>query len=419
MPKHSNKPKHPNKKTHPRTVTIKLPYLTFRKLYQHKENIGFGDKSLEDFFQYLTQGINLTPTISEHCQQTTRRDCLPMWMRSFADNLPYIRWGDNITLEIPEGSRGRSITELAAEMPILEFEGAFPLTEAPVEEFNGVKVKNPPAGSAIVIGRGPDVWKHKHLEMLADAINSGRYKGLVCATDGMLIECLKRGIIPDVTLSVDGSPIIQKWYDDPLVRKYGEKLKIILLVSIDHKVYQICRKAGCKVYWAMPLWDDYREAESFTRIQRLMTTTKEGENGLPASMSGGNAGTMLWAMASDLFKRAPVGLIGFDMGYPEGTPLGQTSYYSAVSAEYSKGGRPLSKLIPVAFQEVYHPIFKTKAFFDAVFFGYRESFIELQQNTRPWFRHCGGTYNCTEGGTLFGEGVTCIPFADFLKKFPK
>ena len=47
--------------------------------------------------------------------------------------------------------------------------------------------------SAIVIGRGPSIKKHNHLELLANS----DYTGSILCCDGALINTLKSGVTPD------------------------------------------------------------------------------------------------------------------------------------------------------------------------------------------------------------------------------
>ena len=47
--------------------------------------------------------------------------------------------------------------------------------------------------SAVVIGRGPSIKKHGHLELLAKS----NYNGSIICTDGSLINALKSGITPE------------------------------------------------------------------------------------------------------------------------------------------------------------------------------------------------------------------------------
>uniref|UniRef100_A0A6M3K5X2 6-hydroxymethylpterin diphosphokinase MptE-like domain-containing protein n=1 Tax=viral metagenome TaxID=1070528 RepID=A0A6M3K5X2_9ZZZZ len=380
-------------------IRVKINQNTFRKLRKMAEDKGFGDDDMDAFFRYITQDMASNQTVDDDIKETTMKGMLPMWMRNFADNLPYIRFGDDLRLE-RGSSKMRDIRELGMPMPQI---------------VDGHWIPEPKP--AIVIGRGPSVFKHKHIKMLSEAVHSGEYTGYICATDGVLIECLKYDLIPDLTLTVDGSPIIKKWFDHPLVKEHAKKLKLIFLTTVNHQVYQIVRNFGCKVYWAMALWDNWTEETSFTKITRLMATVNSGETPIPAIQTGGNAGTCIWAMTIDILKAAPTCLIGYDMGYPEGTKLEETPYFSGVMLASKEQNIPIANCISQVFEKFYHPVFKTYAHADLVFQNYRKSLLQMQNQTYPWYRLHGGTINCSEGGTLYGENITCMKFERFLEKF--
>lgn len=364
----------------------------FDKLTKLKERDGFGNKSFEDWFHYITRDVSLARDV---IAETTMHDFLPMWLRNFAENLPYIRYGNDT--EVCKGSKRQSIEDLAEPMPEI--------------------IKSPPKGSGIVIGRGPDVFTHKHIEVLAGAVHSGRYKGFIGASDGMLIECLKNDLVPDITLSVDGSPIITKWYDHPLVEKYGAQLKVILMLSVHNSVFQVLRKNRVQIYWVVPLFDNFTKDTSYTKMHRLMTTTEINLKPISAMTAGGCAGNALWAAVADLFKRSPIGLIGYTCGYPEGYNIEKTSYFSTAVEECKKVNVNPASIISSFTKEYYHPYFKCKAYTDGVFETYRESFLQMQTQTYPWYDFYGGTWNLTEGGVLFGPKIKCATLEEFLCKF--
>jgi hypothetical protein len=398
-------------------VTFDCSPLTWDKINKLRKQQGYFDKPFEEWLKYLTRDTTTGTLPSEQIEKSMREGgMLDLWMNNFAMNFPYIKWGDGVQLQTPENSEPHSISALATPMPILEGEAGYAeAKDAPVDNRYGTNCKYPPQSAALVIGRGPSVFKNKHLEMLADAIAKKEFKGKIIIPDGILIDCLSHNIIPDYTITVDGSPIIEKWYNHPLVAKYGPKLKTILAVTIHHETYKLIVKNGLKVYWYEPLWDDWRQNESFTRMQRLMTKSKRDPNGIPAASSGGNSGACAFAMASAVLKCAPVGLVGMDYGYPEGTKIGETPYYSSYMT--MSGGN--LDAIAYNYQEVYHPFFKTKATIDHVFANYRRAFLSMQKASKPWYLLYGGTINCTEGGTIYGEGINCMYFKTFLEKYGK
>jgi hypothetical protein len=407
----------------PRT---KVDYWTFRKLRALKSRV-VGAKGWDEWFKYLARDVNIEPSLHERVMYGTFKVLMQTWMHNFGDNILNIRYGDDITeqitngrilISIPENFKQTTVADLAEWAPILENEPEYAKAEAKegrMGEIAGMKVKCPPKGSAIVVGRGPSLFKHGQLKLLAEKSENGEYNGIVVASDGALIPCLEAGVIPDYVVSVDGAPIIRKWFEHPLVEKYGEIMKWVASVTINHDVYLAGRKAGLEVYWFNPTFDDWRQNETWTRLQRLLSTTPKYDMGVPAMNSGGNAGACAWIFAMQVLKRSPVALIGVDFGYPEGTPLQETQYFNQILAE-AHGDL---NVIKEAYPKFYHPVFKEHAFADLIFFHYRQAFIDLQEMTDLWYRLYGGTINCTEGGTLFGQGITCMKLQEFLEKWKK
>ena len=77
-------------------------------------------------------------------------------------------------------------------------------------ESNTIKQKS---NSAIVIGRGPSIKKHKHLQLLAES----DYRWSIICTDGSLIGALDAGITPEkfpkfYVVTIDPYQIIEKFY---------------------------------------------------------------------------------------------------------------------------------------------------------------------------------------------------------------
>jgi hypothetical protein len=350
---------------------------TLKKMQRLRINDGFGRRTWGKWFDYRFKNELMKESSLQVVDNSTRDNMLIMWVKSFALNLTDIRAGKTITDIVPENAEAID------------------------------KGEKPHLGSAVIVGAGPSVWNHKHLDLLKEYVDSGKYKGIVCTTDRMLEPCLERGIIPEISVGVDGSPIIKKFYVNSLVEKYASQLKIVINTTTDHGVVEHLKKIGAPIYWFNPLYDDpHRSNESFTKLQRLMTETELHPNGVPAITAGGNAGCATWIIANNLLRRGNLALIGMDMGYPEGTNLEETPYFSALQYAPDPSG-----LIGQFYKKIYHPTFKTNAYVDKIFAHYRESWRGLVLKTMPWTK----TVNCTEGGTLFGEGIECMKFVDWLK----
>lgn len=368
-----------------------IPDTVFQKMIKKKEEDGFFDKSWDEYFEYLFRNVRIETTVDDLISKTTKEGLFRIWVENFADNLNDIRWGKNISKLVPQNP-----------------------DEAP-------------KGTAIVIGRGPSVFHHHHLEMLAES----DYSGVVVTTDGMLYECLKRGVVPDYVLSVDGNrEKIVRWYGDPdfdehfpnatheereknkecieLVNRYGREIKAVLITCVAHNVVKRCKEAGIDIYWFSPIFDDYRQNESFTRLQKMMTVSERNPKGVPAMVAGGNAGTCSWVFVHSILQRIPV-LIGIDFGYLEGTPLEETCYYDGMK----KSGARIEDMIK-AYSEVYNPFFKVKVLTDIIFQHYKKAFLDMCLSTPPWVY----TIQCSPG-ILFSENtlhkIKCMRFEEFLE----
>lgn len=347
-------------------IVVDLPDGTFTKLKHLKESDGFPHASWDEWLKWKAREMPVGKT------ESPTHDLLKLWCSNFAYNLKHILEDDSISALVPDNPN------------IL------------------------PKGPAVVIGAGPSIRRHNHLEMLAQAIASKQYQGIVCASDSMLVSCLKKDIVPDVVATVDGAEIITKFYSHKLVREHGTQIKTCLVNSANPKVVRICKRNKMPIFWFNGMMDDVRYSESWTRLQSYMTRSRKNPDGVPAVSCGGNVGNTLWALTHSLLRRSPIALIGIDLGYPEGEPWEKTGYYSiwlrlagenidAVCGQYKK---------------FYNPYFKTYAFADKVFVNYRRTWLMLARRTPPWVK----TINCTEGGTLWGRGITCMRFKDFLEK---
>ena len=153
--------------------------------------------------------------------------------------------------------------------------------------------------------------------------------------------------------------------------------------------------------------DSYSTFESFTKLQNYMTKSPKNPKGSPAIACGGNCGAAAWVLTHSLLRRSPIALIGIDLGYPEGTPLTETGYYSCYMQ--SAGGD--SGLAIGQYKKIFNPYFKCYAYVDKVFENYRKTWLSMAQRTELWARTC----NCTEGGTLFGDRIESLPFKDWLE----
>lgn len=281
--------------------------------------------------------------------------------------------------------------------------------------------------SALVVSGGPSL----HRQKTAQQIKQSGYRGALVSVDGAMGYCLRNGVVPRYVISVDPHPDrIVRWFGDPdldkrqkddyfsrqemdpqfyenerrynaellaLVDRHGSQIKAILGTSVSPSVTRRCLQAGMDVYWWNPLYDDYDQPDSYSRQAYELV-------GAPCMVTGGNVGSSAWVFAQAILKKRYVALVGMDLGYPPDHPVQNTQYYKELSEMFGERANE-------AFIHVYNPYLQQTWYTDPTYYWYQQVFIEMVKHAH------GETYNCTEGGILFGEGIRFVPLADFLSRF--
>lgn len=283
--------------------------------------------------------------------------------------------------------------------------------------------------SAIIIAAGPSIKRRDPAAIIA----ARRYRGAVIATDSSVSYCLRNGIVPDLTVTLDPHATrIVRWFGDPgltaetlqaddyfsrqdmdeafadelraneeildLIDRHGKNMRIALSTSASQAVVDRVLASGMEIYWWNPMWDDPDNEGGVTwGLQEL--------NGLPAVNAGGNVGSAAWMMADAVLGKRHVALTGMDFAYYDDTPYRNTQYYR--EAVDLVGEDNLDSL----YIRIRNPHTGSLFFTDPAYMWYRESFLELAADAE-----CK-TYNCTGGGILFGEPVSFIPLEEFLEAF--
>lgn len=283
--------------------------------------------------------------------------------------------------------------------------------------------------SAIIISAGPSVHKKNSIPRI---LASG-YKGTIVAVDGAYIACLKAGLIPDFVLTLDPHPTrMVRWFGDPnfeehnkrddyftrqdldvefrknsilqneqhieLVNRYGHQTKAIVATTAPKNVIERLMAARLDAYWWNPLVDDPRSEGSLTQQLHEL-------NHLPCLNTGGNVGTAAWVFAYSILKAKETAVVGMDLGYYIDTPHEKTqTYYELIKHIGDEGD------ITECFEEFEFPLTKERFYLDPTYFWYRRNLLQLLERANTKM------FNCTEGGTLFGDRVECIYLDDFLAR---
>jgi hypothetical protein len=358
-------------------IEFNLSDSTFAKIQALKKSMGFENKEWDAWFSHL---ITLY-------QKPKNGDLEEIMKKLYYDKF-YDEWVKNFALNLGNIWKETSAKELS-----------------PVDsEYHTQK------HSAIVIGRGPSIKKYGHLQLLANS----DYKGAIICCDGALINSLKAGVTPYkfpdfYVVTIDTADIIAKYYDDPIVDKYGHKIRGIFSTVVNPQTVQRARDAGIKIHWLHALFDYNEGKKSFNQTSATMVRAQGHSSGLPAIQTGGNVGTASWFVAWQILKRSTVALIGINHGWNEDDPIESIISHYPLSKELDPNSESFKKLFP----KLYNPEFKCHYILDPIFLYYSKAFKEFITRSPSWLT----TINATQGGSIFGEKIQCSTFEEFLEKF--
>ena len=280
---------------------------------------------------------------------------------------------------------------------------------------------------AIIIAAGPSLRRTN----IAGKIKSAGFDGAIIATDSAMLYCLENGIIPDLVVTVDPHPTrIGRWFGNPKLKEsdlalddyfkrqdmdpafsdelkantkalklldlYGSRIRIALSSSSSPAVVKRAIDTGMEVFWWNPMYDDISLPNSLTRKVFDL-------NELPCINAGGNVGSACWMMADVVLEKRLVAVTGMDFSYYDETPYKNTQYYN--EAVDLVGEENLDAL----YIRIFNPHLKKWFYTDPAYYWYRENFLELALDADCM------TYNCTEGGIIFGEGIIFAPITDFME----
>lgn len=292
-----------------------------------------------------------------------------------------------------------------------------------------VALHNHPPGegdTAIVIAAGPSLKRKNPPEV----IKKNNYKGAVVVTESAMRYCLQEGVIPDLVVTVDPDESrVVRWFGDPtltddkiaaddyfrrqdqddafndeiraneeilkLLKKYGNQMRIALSTTSSPNVVKRAFDVGMEVYWWNPMLDNPDEEGSVS--QKL-----QDSNGFPCINAGGNVGSACWMIAGAALRKSKVALTGVDFSYYDDTPLLNTQYYREIVDLVGE------KNVDALYARFLNPHLNAWFFTDPAYLWYREALLEMVIDAE-W-----QTFNCTEGGIVFGEGIEFLPLADFL-----
>jgi hypothetical protein len=302
------------------------------------------------------------PTKSERLSENTAHALFPQWMINYRRNL------DDI-------DKGKDMLALA-------------------DKYKDCK-------TAIVIGAGPSVQKYNHLKMLADARAQGRYKGVVLATDRILIPCLKAGLIPDIVMSLDGDFEVSEFFKHDLVNKHAHEMDVLFSAVVDNATVKMWPSSG-NVYFFLPHIDTMEGDMSVSRGMFWMTNKT-------VMHTGGNVGAACWFL-SVAMNKDPIALIGMDLSYPDVENIEEIPSFGIYEKMHNGDPEKILK----CFRRDYNPFFKNETITDYIMETYWEVFKSYIDAIHA--AHGLKTINCTGGGRIHdAQGVECMYLDNYVE----
>jgi hypothetical protein len=364
----------------PDNIEFTIKEDTLAKMLSLKKEMGFDEKGWDEWLEFVLNTISFEKKNISELEKIMEKvhfeKSYDEWVKNFSFNLNHI-WQESSARDLDPSSNPNYKKE---------------------------------EHSAIVIGAGPSIPKHNHLEILAKS----NYQGSIICTDRSLKPALKAGITPDkfekyYVTSIDGIEKIKDFYTDPIISNYGHKINGIFSTVVHPLTVQNAREAGIKIHWLHALFDYNEGKKSFNQISALMVRAKNHLKGLPAIQTGGNVGTSSWFIAWQILKCAIVGLIGINHSWDENDSWEIITANFNAAKEIDRSDPLFNKLFP----KIYNPEFKSYCILDPIFQFYSNALKEFITRSPLWVT----TVNATEGGCIFGERITCATFTEFLTKY--
>ncbi len=251
--------------------------------------------------------------------------------------------------------------------------------------------------AAVIIGAGPSVKEHHHLELLKENLDKGADL-VIFATDRMLKPCLEIGIVPQFVLTVDASiEISQLFYDHDIVREKSENIVGLFNIFTNPEVF---RHFNGKKRFFISAVDRIDAPVSVTRFLNYFFSC-------PILCPMGDVGSTAWTAAVEM-GCDPIVLIGLDYGEKKIEDLG---FYQNYVRDVPEERRDVDKY----FKFFDHPVWGTRSATDITWeytFGTFAQVLKMFKEKRGT-----NTISCVEGGCLVSDGLTYQRFQDFLSEY--
>ena len=246
---------------------------------------------------------------------------------------------------------------------------------------------------SIVLAAGPE--SKKIFGENFNHIKKKRENVKIIACDGALKMLSKINCVPDYVVSVDGDPIIAKFYENS--KEILDGVTVILSTTIHPDVVQNCIEGGANIRWVQPFFKDSPQKEFF-------------REGIPSIKMGGNVGTASYLITSLVLKGNPIGLMGIEFAWSDETPYNETQYYEKLMEALDQKPEKVKE----QYVHVKNNLDGKTYIADPVYYAYSLMFREIWDEELP-IEIKQMTYNLTLGGILNMNDLKNMKINEFLE----
>ena len=247
---------------------------------------------------------------------------------------------------------------------------------------------------ALIIGGGPSLEEHNHLELL----KKYGFNGDIFVVGKELKNVLEHGIVPKYVGALDAEEFDTTFFNHDIVDKHTDNITALFGTTIHPTTKE--RWKGNRYYFTGYISE--AEVANVSHVFHLMTKTST------LSVSG-NIGSCMSNVATYLGYN-PIVLIGMDLSFP--TLENMKEYFpNATEEDWNRELTIGEKTVPM-YKRGWNPDFKKQYYIDSVFESYKLSHLSWAKV----LKHQGiKTINCSEQGSIHGKHIESMKFEDYLK----
>lgn len=246
--------------------------------------------------------------------------------------------------------------------------------------------------TALIIAGGPSLKTYNHLELL----KKYGFNGDIFCVSKVLKDVLEAGIVPKYWGSLDAEEFDTTFIDHDIVDKHKDEMTALFGINIHPTT--IKRWKGKRYYFSGYIGE---EIPNISHVFHLITETSN------ISVSG-NIGSCMYNIASYLGYNKMV-LIGMDLSFP--TIKDMKEYYPHATEEDWKRQDVVNGKKQPKYKRWYNPDFKKTYYTEPVYEAYKISTLSW---TKVMTSSGIPVINCSEQGSLHGNGIISMKFEDYL-----